>query len=46
MTKFHAHYSIVTYTQNKIHEIRSFAYLNRGYIDPNDSQLRTVSDVN
>ena len=44
MTKLHVQYSIVTYTQNKFHEIWSIAYLNRGYIDPTDS-LRTVSDA-
>ena len=43
MTKLHVHYSIVTYTKNKIREIRSIAYLNRGYIDPTGS-LRTVSE--
>ena len=45
MTKLHVHYSIVTYTQNKIREIRSIAYLNRGYIDPIGS-LWIVSDTN
>ena len=45
MTKFHVHYSIVTYTQDTIHEIWSIAYLIRGYIDPTVS-LRTVSDGN
>ena len=45
MTKLHVHYSIVTYTQNKIHEIWFIAYLNCGYIDPTDSLL-TVSDAN
>ena len=45
MTKLHVNYSIVTYTQNKIHEIWSFAYLNRSYIDPTDSRP-TVSDAN
>ena len=44
-TKLHVHYSIVTYTQNKIHENWSIAYLNRGYIDHTDS-LRYVSDAN
>ena len=45
MTQLYVHYSIVTYTQNKIHEIWSIAHLNCGYIDNNDS-VRTVSDVN
>ena len=45
MTKLHVHYSIVTFTQNKIHEIWSIAYLNRGHIDHTDS-LRNVSDAN
>ena len=39
------HYSIVTYIQNKIHEIWSIAYLNCGNIDPTDS-LQTISDAN
>ena len=45
MTKLHVHYSIVTYTLIKIHEVLSIAYINRGYIDPTDSLL-TVSDTN
>ena len=45
MTKLHVYYSIVTYTQNKIHEKWSIAYLNSGYIDHTDS-LRIVSDAN
>ena len=44
-TKRHVHYSIVIYTQNEIHEIRSIANFNCGYIDPADSRP-TVSDAN
>ena len=36
MTKLHVHYSIDTYTQNKIYKIWSTAYINRGYIDPTE----------
>ena len=39
ITELHVHYSIVTYTQNKIHGIWSITNLNRGYIDPTDSRL-------
>ena len=45
MTKIHVHYSMVIYTQNKIHEVRSIANLNRSYIDPTDCRP-TVSDAN
>ena len=45
MTKLHVHNSMVTYTQNKIHEIWSIANLNSSYIDLIDCQ-RTVSDAN
>ena len=45
MTKLHVHYSIVIYTQNKIHEICLIAYLNHGYIDPTGS-LQNVIDAN
>ena len=45
MTKLHVHYSIFTYTQNKINEIWSIAYLNSEYIDHTDS-LQNVSDAN
>ena len=36
ITKLNVHYSIVTYTQNEIHEIWCIAYMYRGYIDPTD----------
>ena len=45
MTKLHVHYTIVTYTQIKIHETWPIAYLNRGYIDPTESRP-TASDAN